>query len=70
MNPQKDETVEAEKSVYTLPDGNTLEVGLTRLPLPLPLIAREYENYQIFVGPADRSVQYFVGPADFFICPA
>ena len=27
VNPQKEETIEAEKSVYTLPDGSSLEVG-------------------------------------------
>ena len=26
---------------------------------------REWENYQIFVGPPDRHVQYFIGPANF-----
>ena len=35
------------------------------VPLVDSHIFREYENYQICVGPADRHVQYFVGPANF-----
>ena len=27
LNPQKDETIETEKSQYTLPDGSTLDVS-------------------------------------------
>merc|ERR1712168_1740698 len=34
INPQKEETVEAEKAKYTLPDGSAIEVGASRFRAP------------------------------------
>ena len=31
INPLKEETADTEKTAYTLPDGSTMEVGVTRL---------------------------------------
>lgn len=49
LNPQKEETTEAEKSAYVLPDGNLLEVGPARFRAPEllfrpDLIGEEFEG--------------------------
>ncbi|CAH1784012.1 unnamed protein product [Owenia fusiformis] len=49
INPQKEETMDTEKTAYTLPDGSTLEVGPARFRAPEllfrpDLIGEEYEG--------------------------
>jgi len=49
LNPQKEDTMDAEKSAYVLPDGNILEVGPARFKAPEllfkpDLIGEEFEG--------------------------